>query len=207
MKTNKILLGLALVLLLSLTVSFFNTAKATSLPCTGLTGKDRDKCDSCTSQGREFCNAAGSGYTCCVKQYVCARGGGCKYDGGGGNPTTQPTIPPTSRPTVPPTVSPTIPPTSAKCSGINIYTTNWVLLKPAAFSALSPRVQVYFCVNGVSTGGAFDKARFTINSTLRPDTTIKRPGTNDFCDLYTIPYGVVNFAVQGELHHTTLGWL
>lgn len=208
MKKSNFFLFFVFLGVLVLALSQVEPVKATSLSCANIINeRDRAKCDSCTSQGREFCPAAGSGYTCCVKQYSCARGGGCKYDNGSGKPTVPPTIPPTIKPTIPPTVPPTVPPATGQCSNIKIYTTNWVQLTTEAFSGLTPKVQVYFCVNGVTSGGAFDRARFTINSVQRPDTTIKRPGSNDYCDLYTIPYGVVNFAVQGELHHTTLGWL
>ena len=66
---------------------------------------------------------------------------------------------------------------------------------------------MYFCVNGSATvGTTFDKARFTINGILRPEVTLVRPGSTDFCDLYTIPQATYNFTVQGEVHHTILGW-
>lgn len=107
---------------------------------------------------------------------------------------------------VPPTLAPTPIPT-ASCSMNKIYTNNWVELTPTAFKGLTSGVQVYFCVNGVTNTNVFDSGRFTINGVLRPVSTLKRPGTNDFCDLYTIPANTYSFKVQGEIHHVLLGWL
>lgn len=103
-----------------------------------------------------------------------------------------------------------------QCNMTKVYTSNWVELNPDAFKALSAGVQVYFCVNGVSSPlgleginatEIFDAGRFTINGILRNQTSLKRPNTNDFCDLYTIPASTYTFKVQGEIHHTVLGWL
>jgi hypothetical protein len=109
-------------------------------------------------------------------------------------------------PTIPPTIAPTPIPT-ASCSMNKIYTNNWVELTPTAFKGLTAGVQVYFCVNGVTNTNIFDAGRFTINGVSRLKTTLKRPGTNDFCDLYTIPANTYSFKVQGEMHHVLLGWL
>lgn len=96
---------------------------------------------------------------------------------------------------------------SAQCSMTKIYTNGWVELTPEAFKGLTQGIQVYFCVNGVTNTNVFDSGRFTINGVTRTQTTVKRPNTNDFCDLYTIPANTYTFKVQGELHHATLGWL
>jgi hypothetical protein len=50
-------------------------------------------------------------------------------------------------------------------------------------------------------------ARFTINGTVQTQTTTKRPGTNDYCQLYTIPAGVYTFNVTAQIHHAILGWI
>lgn len=126
--------------------------------------------------------------------------------------TTPPSIPPVAtQPPVRPTTIPTRPPSSivtkAYCSMNKIYTNNWVELTPTAFKGLSAGVQVYFCVNGVTNSSVFDSGRFTINGVLRPASTLNRPGSDDFCDLYTIPANTYSFKVQGEIHHTVLGWL
>jgi hypothetical protein len=49
--------------------------------------------------------------------------------------------------------------------------------------------------------------RFTINGVVQTATTAKRPGSNDFCQAYTIPSGVYTFNVTAELHHVILGWV
>lgn len=118
-------------------------------------------------------------------------------------PTPVPTITPPQTPS--PSHSPV--PIVAQCVSTRIYSPNWTEITPAGFYDLLPNSQVYFCTAGSSTGGAFDKARFTINGVLRPETILKRPTSNDFCDLYTIPLGLYNFVVQGEVHHNSLGWL
>ncbi len=96
---------------------------------------------------------------------------------------------------------------TGQCTNTKVYTNGWVELTPTAFKGLSAGIQVYFCVNGVTNSSVFDAGRFTINGTMRPQTTLKRPNTNDFCELYTIPANTYNFKVQGELHHAKLGWL
>jgi hypothetical protein len=117
-----------------------------------------------------------------------------------------PTTPPTSTPTPTPTPTPSPTPV-ASCSATKIYTPAWVLLSATDFQKLPAGGQVYFCVNGTATAGtSFDMARFTINNTLRPNVTLQRPGSTDFCDLYTIPTNTYTFNVQGEIHHTILGW-
>lgn len=126
-------------------------------------------------------------------------------------PTATSTRPPTPKPTpsltpVPVTPSPT-PVTTGQCVNTKVYTNGWVELTPEAFKGLTAGIQVYYCVNGVTNSNIFDAGRFTINGVLRPETTIVRPNSNDFCDLYTIPANTYTFKIQGELHHTILGWL
>ena len=65
---------------------------------------------------------------------------------------------------------------------------------------------VRFAVGGTTTGGTFDKARFTINGTLRPEVTAQKPGSNEYFDEYTIPAGTTSFSVNAQIHHTSLGW-
>lgn len=114
---------------------------------------------------------------------------------------TTSTTAPTTRPT------PTTPPVTGQCTNLKIYLQDWTQITPAQFSDLAPKVPVYFCVGGTTSGGSFDMARFTINSIQYANTTLKKPGTNDYCMQFIIPFATVNFAVQGELHHVTLGWL
>ncbi len=132
-------------------------------------------------------------------------------------PTTTPTIRPTSTstPTLTPTPRPTstVTPTTAlvgQCQDVRMYSSSWVLLSSSQLFALRPGNQIYFCARGsvVSSTGSFDRARFTVNNVLYPDTTLLRPGTTgEFCQSYTMPNSVSNFSVRGQIHHTILGWL
>jgi hypothetical protein len=65
---------------------------------------------------------------------------------------------------------------------------------------------VRFTVSGSSSSGSFSKARFTINGTLRPEVSMKRPSTDEFYDEYTIPEGVTTFTINAEIYHSSLGW-
>lgn len=101
-----------------------------------------------------------------------------------------------------------VPTPFGQCNMTKTYSTQWTEITPQAFSGLRAGVSVYFCVNGLSNSNTpFDMGRFTINGVLRNQTTLKRPGTNDFCELYTIPTNTYTFKVQGEIHHSVLGWL
>ena len=140
----------------------------------------------------------GTHWTTCTAGYTCRQGYGC---------FPPPTRPPTITTPPPPTTPPTPPPT-AQCVNVKMYTPAWSLVTTAQFFNFSAGNHVYFCVTGAtsSTTGLFDAARFTINGVTRTQTTVKRPGSNDFCDLYTIPAGIYSLKVQGEVHHSLLGW-
>jgi hypothetical protein len=73
-------------------------------------------------------------------------------------------------------------------------------------SALHPGSIVIFTVEG-TPATMIDKARFTINTTLSPEVTTKRTGTNEYYYQYTIPVNVYGLSVQAELHHLIYGWL
>ena len=110
----------------------------------------------------------------------------------------------------PPGDNPTpTPPTdivTAACQNVKAYSTSWTLLTNTQLSALSAGSQVNFCVAGVATGGSFNKAKFAINSSPQAETTTKRPGSEDFCQLYTIPVATATFNVTAQINHVTLGW-
>lgn len=108
-----------------------------------------------------------------------------------------------------PTTSPTPTPiTSAQCNDVKAYTTNWLAHSLGTLSQLKAKDQVYFCARGSTNLGTFDKAQFTINGNLRPETAVARPETtNEFCDFYTIPENVYSFNIQARVNHTTLGWV
>jgi hypothetical protein len=113
-----------------------------------------------------------------------------------------------STPTIPPTASP-VPTTisiTASCQNIKAYSSNWTLLTAQQLSQLGTGNSVNFCVAGVTTGGSFDKAKFTINNVVQVETTTVRPGSTDFCQSYTIPAGVTTYNITAQIHHVTLGW-
>lgn len=150
----------------------------------------------CTSEGRSWCdNMNGNGKTCCAKGYHCATTmDGCA-------PNTTSTNPPGSNPPGTPPTTPT-----AQCQNIKAYTSTFTLLTDTQLAALTPNTVVNFCVLGTASAGTFDKAKFTINTVAQAETTTKRPGSNDFCQSYTIPSSVTTFNVTAQIHHATLGW-
>jgi hypothetical protein len=118
-----------------------------------------------------------------------------------------PTNPP--QPTTPPTPGPT-----AVCQSVKAYSSTWTALTTAQLSALTPGTAVNFCVTGTASSGVFDKAQFTItsssgelrNGNVYPETTVQRPGSQDFCQSYTLAAGVRSVDVTAKIHHVTLGW-
>lgn len=125
--------------------------------------------------------------------------------------TPTPTLPPEVTPTVThpttPTPTPTLPPhISAQCLEIKAFDSEWNQLSSGDLTALNPGVVIRFTVAGSTSSGNLDRARFTINGTLRPEVTAKRPGTDEFFDEFTIPEGVASFTVNAQLHHSSLGW-
>jgi hypothetical protein len=105
-----------------------------------------------------------------------------------------------------PETTPT-PSLSATCNSVMAYDQNWQALSATQLSALKSGDVVRFAVGGTSSGGSFDRARFTINGTQRPEVTTIRPGTSEFYDEYTIPAGSTSFTVSAQIRHTQLGWL
>jgi len=102
--------------------------------------------------------------------------------------------------------TPTPPGATAKCENIKAYSSTWTLLTAAQLSSLAVGTHINFCVTGSTTAGTFDKARFTFNGFLDADTTAQRPGSQDFCQAYTIPAATTVFNVTAQIHHVTLGW-
>ena len=122
-------------------------------------------------------------------------------------PTQVPGVSPTTTPRISPSPAPTTPPgISAQCGEVKAYNTSWILLSANDLKGLQTGNHVRFAVSGTTNGGSFDKARFTINNSLKPEVTTKKPGTNEFYYEYIVPQGTTSFSVKGELHHTSLGW-
>lgn len=95
---------------------------------------------------------------------------------------------------------------TAKCQNIKAYDASFTLLSSTQLSALTAGANINFCVVGSATKGGFDRAKFTINGVAQAETTTQRPGSQDFCQAYTIPVGVTTFNITAQIHHITLGW-
>ena len=140
--------------------------------------------ESCRAQGREYCTNGynGNAKTCCYPGYHCgtAQNPGCFRDGGddnGDDDTVQPTA-------TPPTVVPV-------CQNIKIYK-GTAQVTP---STLLPGDVVTLAVKGNLTP---TKARFRINGGAWQETTTKN-ASNEFTLSYTIPDGVPDFVIEGEV--------
>lgn len=108
----------------------------------------------------------------------------------------------TSTPNPTPTATPGI---SAVCTNVAAYDTNWNPLTQTQLDALKPGNVVRFGVIGTTTG-SFDMAKFTVNGTDQPTTSLQHTlnTQNVFYFDYTIPQGVSSFAVVAQLHSVEL---
>lgn len=179
---------------------------------TGICVPKSDFDTACTGDGRFVAknpNGGKTAYTCCERNYVPGPNGiGCVLGSGGGTPTNPPSNPPKATPT-PPAIS-------ASCQNLKAYPMSGntsVPLTTAQLSALKSGNQFNLCVQGIKTGGSFDKVRFTINGVLQPEQAMTdRIGTTtegQFCTVYTIPQVLPAngaFSFSAEMHHVTLGW-
>lgn len=95
------------------------------------------------------------------------------------------------------------------CQAINIYNSDWELLRTADLKTLQAGDVIYLTVKGAPATETFTKARFKVNGVLRDETTNFKPGTTDiFYDEYEIPDGSVNFKVEAEVFSATLNqWI
>lgn len=127
----------------------------------------------------------------------------------GGTSTPKPPVStpkPTPVPTPTPTQTPSPAPGTAMCVDVKAYTETWTLLTASQLSGLKANNKVNFCVRGSTTQGTFTKAKFTINGAAQAETVTKRPSSDDFCQLYTIPAGTTSFSITAQIFHSTLGW-
>lgn len=113
----------------------------------------------------------------------------------------------TSTTTTRPTATSSSAPSTAQCLNIKAYDTAFNLLTVDNLKTLEAGDIFRFAVSGNAASGSFDKARFKINSgSFLPETTAKKPGTQEFYYEYTIPDGVTSFNITAQIHHSTLGW-
>ncbi len=94
--------------------------------------------------------------------------------------------------------------TSAQCLEIKSYDNKWNLLTPNDLTNLIPGETIRFTVTGNSSTGIFDKARFTINGKLQPETITTKPETNEYYLEYEIPANTKTFVINAEVHHKEL---
>ncbi len=140
----------------------------------------------CRNQGREYCinGYNGDAMTCCLPGYSCGSGGeGCYQEGGGGDDDNG------DDDTVQPTPTP---PTTPVCQNIKVYK-GGVQVAPAT---LLPGDVVTLAVKGNLNP---TKARFRINGGAFTETTTKN-ASNEFTLSYTIPDGVPDFVIEGEVN-------
>lgn len=127
----------------------------------------------CTSDGRSWCdNMNGFAKTCCVKGYTCnPNGDGC----------------------VATNVNPTKPPsdTTPVCQNIKIYK-GGTQVTP---STLKAGDTIVLAVKGNLSPA---KAHFRINGGTWSETTTKN-GSGEFTLNYTIPDGITDFVIEGEV--------
>lgn len=107
--------------------------------------------------------------------------------------------------TTEPSASPE-PTATIQCLNIKAFSIEWNELSAIQLSQLKTNDQVNFCVNGTTTSGVFDKAKLTINGVVQDETTTRRPVSDDFCQLYTIPVATTSFNVSAQIHHSIAGW-
>lgn len=142
--------------------------------------------DSCERQGRAWCinGYNGNAYTCCYPGYQCgANNTGCYETGGdddnGGDDDTQPTPTPTTG-------------TSPVCQNIKLYKNG---TQVTDLNSLRAGDEVVLAVKG---NLAPTKAHFRVNGSGWTETTTKN-ANDEFTWSYTIPAGVPDFVIEGEV--------
>lgn len=148
----------------------------------------------CTSQGRSYCtNVYGSGKTCCAAGYTCCTtmNGCCQ---GGGGPTNTPHNPPNDTATPTSTTNPV-------CQNIKVYKGG---TQVTDLTTLKAGDDVVLAVKGNLTPS---KAHFRVNgkkpsdaNTAGWDETTTKNGSNEWTLNYTIPDGVADFVIEGEVY-------
>jgi hypothetical protein len=136
----------------------------------------------------------------------------CKVGTATNPPTSNPSSRPSSNPSpsTSPIPSPSTPPTMS-CGEVKAYDTSWNLLTSTDLANLSEGEIIRLTISGGTTANQanYDKARFTINNVLKPETTNIKPSSSpkQFFIEYTIPANTTTFNVKAEIHHTTGGWI
>lgn len=121
------------------------------------------------------------------------------------SPTSSPTTSPTSSPSSDPSVPPE--PITASCLDVKVFDTQWNRILSSNFDTLEAGDVIRFSVGGSATDGTFSKARFIVNGASIGETSLIRPGTDEFYIEYAIPANIDQLSVKGEVLHSVLGWL
>jgi len=190
-------------------------------PCTSCTSnwEDDGVVGNCTDKvtGRDpstgYITSCAAGYYLCTVDSAGVYAAACCKVGSGTNPpTSNPSSRPSSNPSPSssPIPSPSTPPTMS-CGEVKAYDTSWNLLTSNDLTSLSEGEIIRLTISGGTTSdqAKYDKARFTINGTLKPETTNIKPSSSpkQFFIEYTIPANTTSFNVKAEIHHTTGGWI
>lgn len=129
------------------------------------------------------------------------------------SPTTSPTASATASPSPSPSPSPTSTPSTppepitASCNNVKVFDTGWNRITSDKFDELKAGDVIRLSVGGSATEGSFSRARFTVNDSLLPETADVRPGTDEYYIEYTIPSGLNQLIIKGEVRHDLLGWI
>jgi hemolysin activation/secretion protein len=100
------------------------------------------------------------------------------------------------------------------CVAIKIYqvngsisvAANWQLLTAQQLAALQPGNIIYVTTLGTVSNGTIDKARIRVNSntwSAANETTLKKPGSDEYYISYSIPSGATTFSFGAEIHEVT----
>jgi hypothetical protein len=121
-----------------------------------------------------------------------------------GTPTA--TQAPTATPTTPPGA--TVTPTTAiacECVIIKVYDTDWRQYPERDLSSIKPGDTIIFTVQGQTTQGTIDKARFKINNGDYQETSSKKTGTEEYYYQYTVPNTATAMNIEAEVHLVETG--
>lgn len=157
---------------------------------------------SCKNQGRAWCvNDHGYAMTCCYPGYNCCKDMGIDNNGccEVNKPPKTPR-PPTEPPNNTSTPTPTTPTTNPVCQDVKLYKNG---TQVTALTTLKPGDDVVLAVKGNLTP---TKAHFRVNgkklsdpTTAGWDETTTKNSSGEFTIDYTIPSGVSDFVIEGEV--------
>lgn len=97
---------------------------------------------------------------------------------------------------------------TAQCIEVLAFNESGTKLTATELALLNEGDTIVLAVRGNTSKGQITKARFRINGTQRPEVVTKQNigGVEYFADIYTIPSGVTQFSIGGQIFHSTAGW-